>query len=56
MNDKSKVENKPEVALEEVTLIKEHTHRGEKKNIGDKISVNAHQKAWLLQHGVIGKG
>lgn len=41
--------------LEEVTLLKDHTHRGEKKRASSKIRVNAVEKAWLQAQGVIAR-
>lgn len=40
---------------EEVTLLKDHTHRGEHKRASGKIRVNAVEKAWLQAQGVIAR-
>ena len=37
----------------EVTLKKEHSHRGEEKKPGDKIRVTPRQRQWLKEIGVI---
>ncbi len=42
-----------EPSLEEVTLLKAHTHAGEAKKAGDKIAVNEADKAWLIANQVI---
>ena len=39
--------------LEEVTLLKPHTHAGKKLAAGAKIRVNATDKQWLIDHKVI---
>ncbi|MCP4469006.1 MAG: hypothetical protein GY942_26860 [Aestuariibacter sp.] len=39
--------------LEEVMLIKDHTHKGEPCKAGDKIHVNEVVKAWLIKHEII---
>lgn len=41
--------------LEEVTLLKDHTHQGEKKRASGKIRVNAVEKAWLQAQGIIAR-
>lgn len=46
--------SKPEkTPLEEVVLKKQHTHQGVKLQPGDKISVNAADKAWLIKNDII---
>ena len=35
---------------ETVVLTDQHTHKGEAKVAGDKISVTARQKEWLIRH------
>ena len=47
--------SKPKQSLEEVTLLKDHTHRGEKKRAGGKIRVNAVEREWLEAHSVIAR-
>jgi hypothetical protein len=37
----------------EVTLVKPHTHAGVARQPGDKIAVNATDRAWLLEHQII---
>lgn len=39
-------------ALQQVTLIKPHTHAGVKSAAGDVISVPATDAVWLRQHGI----
>lgn len=39
--------------LEEVTLRKPHTHQGVSMQPGDKVRVDAADKAWLLEHHII---
>lgn len=39
-------------ALQQVTLIKPHTHAGVKAAAGGVISVPATDAAWLRQHGI----
>lgn len=39
-------------ALQQVTLIKPHTHAGAKAAAGGVISVPATDAAWLRQHGI----
>ena len=48
MTDKKQPQQKVEV-----TLLKPHTHKGEPCAAGDKIDVNARQKAWLISQGVV---
>ena len=53
MNEKKPSDKKP--VLEEVTLIKPHTHCGKPCVVGEKISVTAKQKRFLEAHDVIKK-
>lgn len=39
--------------VEDVVLQKHHIHCGHAYEPGEKISVNAVQKAWLIKHNVI---
>lgn len=45
--------NKKQPALEEVVLLRDHTHCGEKKQAGESIQVNQADKAWLIAHEII---
>lgn len=40
-------------ALEAVTLLQKHVHRGESKQPGETIEVNAADKKWLEKHNII---
>lgn len=46
-------EQKQEQKRVEVTLIKPHTHAGEKKKAGDKIKVTEQEREWLVSAQVI---
>jgi hypothetical protein len=41
--------DKAKVALEKVTLLDAHTHKGVKCKAGDSIDVNQVQKNWLIE-------
>lgn len=43
----------PQQQLEEVVLLKPHTHKGRQRAVGDKIDVNARQKSWLISLGKV---
>ncbi|MGH1447881.1 MAG: DUF7210 family protein [Pseudomonadaceae bacterium] len=43
----------PQQQLEEVVLLKPHTHKGQRCAVGDKIDVNARQKKWLITLGKV---
>ena len=47
----SKAEEKQKT--EAVTLLRDHTHNGEKKKAGDSIQVNEADKAWLVINEII---
>lgn len=48
------IANEPDAPqVTEVELLKSHTHEGEAKEKGDKISVDDATAAWLRKHEVI---
>ena len=45
--------SKPTTNSDEVTLLKQHPHKGVAYAKGDKMSVRPDQKIWLVKEGVI---
>jgi hypothetical protein len=43
-----------QVAEVQVILNKPHSHRGGQFKAGEKINVNAKEKAWLEKRGIVG--
>lgn len=48
-----KAQPAPEPDLFTVTLLAAHTHAGSEHAAGAKIQVNAADRQWLIEHGVI---